>query len=268
MPLTARAILTGFFVSSVGIAVWSAALVAVPAPWSIFPMIGALWLFCRFFSGRLRPKRSADTRKEYFRSVKLQPSVWHWGLGAAIIFVIIVQASFVVTFRLVEFPATRFTADYKALDRLPLWAAWAIIIMSSIVAGICEETGFRGYMQVPLEKRYGPVTAIIITSVIFMLIHLSHAWAAPILPHIFFASVLLGILAYKSGSLLPGIIGHSILDVFDYSVWWTDLTGGFKKQTIFKTALDVHFIVWLLIFAFAFLGFLITINRLNRKAKH
>jgi len=110
-------------------------------------------------------------------------------------------------------------------------------------------------MQAPLEKKYGPSGAIIITSVIFMLIHLSHSWAFPILPHIFFASVLLGILAYKTGSLIPGIVGHSILDIFDYSVWWSNITGGFHMQTIFKTGIDVHFIVWNLVFIFALFVF-------------
>src|SRR5258708_1934399 len=159
-------------------------------------------------------------------------------------------ASFVITFRIIDFPAKEFTADYKILDSMPLWVAWVVLIMGSIVAGICEETGFRGYMQVPLEKKYGSSAAIIITSIVFMLIHLSHSWAAPILPHIFFASVLLGILAYKTGSLIPGIIGHSILDIFDYSVWWSDITGGFTKQTIFKTAIYLHFMLSLFSFLF------------------
>jgi membrane protease YdiL (CAAX protease family) len=150
------------------------------------------------------------------------------------------------------------------LDSMPVWVAWAIITMSSIVAGICEETGFRGYMQVPLEKRYGPAKAIIPTSILFALIHLSHSWALPILPHIFFASVLLGILAYRSGSLIPGIIGHSILDIFDYSVWWSDLTGKFERQTIFRTGVDFHFVIWVLIFLIALLGFF----RVLRKMKN
>ncbi|MFL5787851.1 MAG: CPBP family intramembrane glutamic endopeptidase [Flavisolibacter sp.] len=171
-------------------------------------------------------------------------------------FVIIVQASFVVTFRLFDFPSEKFTADYKILNSMPLWSAFAVLIMGSIVAGICEETGFRGYMQLPLEKKYGPKIAIIITSIVFMLVHLSHSWAAPILPHIFFASVLLGIIAYKTNSLLPGIIGHSILDIFDYSIWWSDITGGFQKQTIFKTGIDLHFIIWCIIFILALFVFL------------
>jgi hypothetical protein len=241
-------VFTGFIVSSIGIAIWTFMFSKIAAPWSVLPMIIALWAYLKFFSGR-------------WRSTKLSPSVWKKSIPAAILFVIIVQASFVITFRLVDFPSEKFTADYRILDNMPLWVAFTVLIMSSIVAGICEETGFRGYMQAPLEKKYGPSRAIIITSVIFMLIHLSHSWASPILPHIFFASVLLGILAYKTGSLIPGIIGHSILDIFDYSVWWSNITGGFHMQTIFKTGIDLHFIIWAMVFILALFVFF----RLMRK---
>jgi membrane protease YdiL (CAAX protease family) len=248
LPLILRSVLTGFIVSSIGIAIWTFMFSKIAAPWSVLPMIIALWAYLKFFSGR-------------WRSTKLSPSVWKKSIPAAILFVIIVQASFVITFRLVDFPSEKFTADYRILDNMPLWVAFTVVIMSSIVAGICEETGFRGYMQAPLEKKYGPSRAIIITSVIFVLIHLSHSWASPILPHIFFASVLLGILAYKTGSLIPGIIGHSILDVFDYSVWWSNITGGFHMQTIFKTGIDLHFIIWAMVFILALFVFF----RLMRK---
>jgi membrane protease YdiL (CAAX protease family) len=263
VPLIIKAILIGFLVSSVGIGIWSIMLLRFTAPWSILPMIIALWAYCKFFSGGWSNK-NAGIKKENFRSIKPSSSVWKWGLTGAIFFVVVVQASFVITFRIIEFPAERFTADYKMLDTLPEWVAWAILIMSSIVAGICEETGFRGYMQVPLEKKYGPAVAIILTSFIFMALHLSHSWALPILPHIFFASVLLGLLAYRSGSLIPGIIGHSILDVFDYSVWWSDITGGFKKQTIFKTGIDIHFIIWVLFFLIGLFIFFKALNKLKK----
>src|SRR6266404_4262258 len=151
-------------------------------------MIIALWAYLKFFSGSWGPEKNRETRKIKFRATKLSPVTWRWGIIAAILFVIIVQASFVITFRIIDFPAAKFTADYKTLDNMPLWVAWVVVVMSSIVAGICEETGFRGYMQAPLEKKYGASAGIVITSVIFTLIHLSHSWASPILPHIFFAS--------------------------------------------------------------------------------
>jgi membrane protease YdiL (CAAX protease family) len=264
LPLIIRAVFSGFLVSTSGVAVWSILLLRITSPWQILPMIIALWVFWKFFSGGWGSAKSSASRRQLFRWVKLSPKIWKWGMTAAIFFVIIVQASFVITFRITEFPAAQFTADYKILDKMPLWVAWAILIMSSVVAGICEETGYRGYLQVPLEKKYGSAVAIIVCSVVFTLIHLGKTWAYPILPHIFFASVLLGILAYKSSSLIPGIIGHSILDIFNYSFWWSGITGGFRKHTIFKTGLDVHFVVWTLVFLAALFIFFKAIARLQK----
>ena len=264
LPLILRAVVTGFIVSSIGIAIWSFFLLKIAAPWSVIPMIVALWAYLKWFSGNWGNEKGRGLRKNLFRLTGLSPAAWAWSLVAAGVFVVVVQSSFVITFRLLEFPSARFTADYKTLDEMPIGIAWIIIVMSSVVAGICEETGFRGYMQVPLEKRYGPAAGIIISSIVFMLIHLSHSWAAPILPHIFFASVLLGILAYRSGSLIPGIVGHSILDIFDYSVWWSDITGGFRKQTIFKTGIDLDFVVWILVFVLALFVFFRSAGRLRK----
>ena len=144
-------------------------------------------------------------------------------VGAAL-FVVVGQSSFMMTFRIIQFPAEAFTSGYN-LDALPLWVAWLFIVMSSLVAGICEEVGFRGYMQVPLEKRYGPRVGIAIVSIMFVVIHLHQAWAPPVLFHIFAISVLLGVLAYTSGSLIPSMIGHTVLDIFNFSYWWSDVAG-------------------------------------------
>lgn len=204
----------------------------------------------------------AEARASYFRSVILSVPAWKWGLVAAALFVLIVQAGFVITFRLIEIPAA-FTSEYKVIETMPPWIAWITIIMSSVVAGICEETGYRGYMQVQSEKRYGPAVAIVIVSIIFVLIHLSKAWAAPIIPIIFFASVLLGLLAYRSGSLIPGIIGHSILDVFDYSFWWTNMMGKSERLTIFEAGVDYHFILWMAVFMVATGAFFLALQRVK-----
>ncbi len=264
LPLVVRAVLSGLFISGVGVFTWGGLVSRFPFAWVVLPGLFVLWAFWKFFSGSWGSSRLAETRKAWFRSTRLSPSTWKWGIAAAIFFVVVVQSSFVITFRLIEFPAAKFTADYKVFDTFPLWVAWLLLVMCSVVNAVCEEAGFRGYMQFPIETKYGPVTGIVISSILFTLIHLSHTWAAPILPHIFFASVLLGILAWKSGSLIPGIIGHAILDIFDYSVWWTDLTGGFKHQTIFKTGVDIHFVVWVLIFSFGVFAFFRVVLRLPK----
>jgi hypothetical protein len=97
---------------------------------------------------------------------------------------------------------------------LPVWTLIAAILMTSAVAAIAEETGFRGYMQVPLERAYGPAAAIAVTSTVFALIHLTHGTRiVPLLPFILGAGVLYGVLAHLTDSILPSMTLHFAGDV-------------------------------------------------------
>ena len=92
--------------------------------------------------------------------------------------------------------------------------------MSAIVAGISEEAGFRGYMQGPLERRYGPTLGIAITSIVFGMAHLTHG---AFLPAILFDvgwGALYGLLTYWSGSIVPAIILHSSADALEFIAVW------------------------------------------------
>ena len=246
IPVLIRAIVSGIFVTFVGVGVWLLCLAVISSPWSAVVMAGILWLYWKYFSGSWWPKSTAETRSRNFRAVKLSPVVWKWGLAGTFLFVVILQSAAVLTFRLVEFPAEA-SADY-GLGALPAWEAWIIIIMASLVAGICEEVGFRGYMQGPLEERYGPAVGITIVSIMFTVFHLNQAWAGPVLFQIFAISALFGILAHASGSLIPSIIGHTIMDIFNFAFWWTDLAGDFELQTIAVTGIDPLFITAMIIF--------------------
>jgi membrane protease YdiL (CAAX protease family) len=246
LPVLVRAVVIGLFVSTIGALGWPLIAALIPVPWAFVVMGGLLWLYWRYFSGSWWPRSTAEGRRLRFRAVRLPAPVWRWSLVAALLFVVVVQSAFVVTFRLIEYPADRFAEEY-AFDTLPLGLAWVAILLSSSVAGICEETGFRGYMQVPLEKRYGAGAAIGITSLVFVLIHLEQAWAAPLLLHIFAIASLLGILAYASGSLIPSMVGHAVMDVFNFSYWWSDVAGRWEMRTILETGIDLHFVLWSLV---------------------
>ena len=164
-----------------------------------------------------------------------------------------------------DFPADKFSQEYGFIESIPPWAGWLAIIMISAVAGICEEIGFRGYMQVPLEKRYSPLISIALVSVVFVLVHLHQAWSGPIMVHIFVISVLFGSIAYYSGSLIPGIIAHFIMDVFNFSFWWTDLGGQFNKKTLAHTGIDSHFIFWLIVLVLSVISFIIILRKIGLK---
>jgi len=134
--------------------------------------------------------------------------------------------------------------------------------MASLVAGICEEIGYRGYMQAPLEKKYGPIVGISITSIVFVVVHIHQAWASGILLGIFAISFMLGYLAYSTKSLLPGIIAHVSFDIVNFSYWWSDVVGTFEHKPISMTGVDNHFIFTVMVVLLSIILFIVSIRKL------
>ncbi len=112
---------------------------------------------------------------------------------------------------------------YDLFRRMPPVTLALSIVALSAVAGIVEEAGFRGYMHGPIERRHGPVAAIVIVSIVFTLAHFTD------LPHmtpdrIFFvaaAAVGYGIMVHMTRSILPGLILHAAGDAASLLILWT-----------------------------------------------
>lgn len=250
IPIVARAIVVGFLVFAiVGSVAWMAIVILIPAPWSIGAMAIVLWVYLRYVSGSWWPKATTESRRVRFRATKLPMRVWKWSLIAALLAAVLLESSLVVTFRIIEFRAEAWALAYDFADA-PIWQVWGFILMAALVAGITEEVGFRGYMQVPLEGRYGPAVGITIVSIMFVVLHLNQAWAGggSILIMLFGISAVWGVLARVSGSLIPGMISHTVADIVNFSYWWTDVAGAFDKRPISETGIDSHFILWIAVF--------------------
>lgn len=263
IPLLIRAVLVGGIVSTLGTLSWPLFITFLPAPAAVAAIIVFLVAYWKYFSGTWGGGAAAEVRKLNFRSTKISRPVWKWSLAAAFFFVVVFQSSLMVTFRFTEFPADTFNGGL-GFDALPLWAAWLGIFISAAVAGICEEIGFRGYMQVPLEKKYGPKVAVLVVSLAFVGFHLHQAWLPPLLIHLFSASVLLGLITREFGSLLPAIIAHISLDIFNFSYWWSDIAGKYDQQILSQTGVDAHFITWLSIFVLSSILLFWTISKTQK----
>ena len=248
VPVVIRAIVVGFLVFAiVGSVAWTAILMLVPAPWAFVLMAGVLWAYLMYFRGSWWPESTREARRLRFRDTRLSASVWKWSLLAGALAVVVLESGLMVTFRFFEFPADTWVLPYD-FGAVPSWLAWLSIIMASSVAGITEEVGFRGYMQVPLEQRHGSTTAITIVAVMFVVVHLNQAWVAPpILVLLFVLGALWGILAHSAGSLIPVMISHVVADIFNFSYWWTDIAGSFDKRLVAETGIDAHFVLWALV---------------------
>jgi membrane protease YdiL (CAAX protease family) len=261
LPLVVRSILSGFGVFSIGVSIWVLLVTSVPGPWS-FVLMGVILIFYWiYFSGKWKPSNTQAFRRFCMRQIKLKRKVWIWGLLSAFSLFLFVTSGLVFTFRLVEFQPEIFKT-LRHLNDLPTWVAWSVIIMGSLVAGICEEIGFRGYMQAPLERKYGPVVSISIVSLVFVIVHLHQAWAAGVLVHIFVISFMIGYLAYSTQSLIPGIIAHASFDIINFSYWWSDVLGNFERKPISMTGVDSHFIITVSAVLLSIILYIIAIRKL------
>jgi membrane protease YdiL (CAAX protease family) len=252
-PVVIRAVLAGILVMVVGVQAWNGmAMLGLQTGYPWIALVAGpvlLIVYWIFFSGTAIWGRvtiwpaTREARRQNFRETSLSPARWGWGLAGALLFVVAFQSSVFTLFRLFPYPAAQFTPpEYVA--QIPPALLWSFAVLASLVAGICEETGFRGYMQRPLEARYGVVPAIAITTLFFVGIHFNKAWIGALCAPAILASVLLGVLAYASRSLIPSMIGHAVMDVFNFGYWWWQLLGHYNKRPIFETGVDADFVAW------------------------
>ena len=126
-----------------------------------------------------------------------------------------------IALNVVRIVATPVAVPFAELERYPTTAfRISVLIMGAVVSGVAEEAAFRGLMQSRLE-RIGPMFAISVSSAVFVLMHAGHGIGAMLVaaPGFFIASVVYGVLALRSGSVLPGMVLHVAGDAaFTYFV--------------------------------------------------
>jgi membrane protease YdiL (CAAX protease family) len=238
-PVTIRAVIVGLLIALIPANVWPIFLLKLPVPLAAVAEIIFLSLYIVWSSGGGPPRHTQAARNLAFRTGKLTPQQWIWGLTAAVFFAVTVHSSITLLFRFVPYPVAAFRHGYN-LSFIPTTSLkWVAVVLSAASAGICEETGFRGYMQRPIEQRYGVFTAVAISSVLFMAIHLSKAWASPaMVPIVLGAGVLLGLIAWSANSLIPVMIGHTLMDIGLFAYWWSGVAGTFSVPPVSETGID------------------------------
>jgi membrane protease YdiL (CAAX protease family) len=252
VPVVVRAVIGGWAIGLIAANLWPMFLISLGMPLAALVEIVFLTLYVWWAAGGGPPRSWKSVRADYFRVGPLSAAQWFWGVVAAMGLAATVNASLVVLFRLVPFPAAAFHHGYDFSFIPSRGMQWAAVVVSALSAGVCEETGFRGYMQRPIEKRHGPLIAILISSLFFTLPHLTKDWALiGMVPVIFGAGLLLGALARASGTLVFCILGHWIMDVGLFAYWWTQIAGTFPQRPIAKTGIDRTFYIECIAFAAA-----------------
>jgi membrane protease YdiL (CAAX protease family) len=266
--VTLRAVVAGLLMAMIAANVWPLLLLNLGVPAAAIIEAISLALYVWWAGGGGPPRRWQAARAAAFRRKTLSQAQWTWGLVAAFFFAVTIHASLVLLFRFVPFPTTAFRHGYDFSFIPTLHLRWLAVVISAVSAGICEETGFRGYMQQPIELRYGAPVAIAISSFLFMAVHLSKSWAlVGMIPIVFGAGLLLGLLASSSESLIPGMMGHTMMDVGLFAYWWSGIAGSFTGRPISESGVDGAFVLACGAFTISLSIVLLAISKLRRKTK-
>ena len=88
--------------------------------------------------------------------------------------------------------------------------SWAIPIglAASVLPGWCEELAFRGYVLRGLLARWAPWAAIGVSAAMFAVAHGDPAYAVFTFPD----GLWLGYLAWRTGSIIPGMVCHAAVN--------------------------------------------------------
>jgi membrane protease YdiL (CAAX protease family) len=209
-PLLIRAVLTGIAVTSMGTLPWaflaSLNLKYFPdLPWAAVITAGYLWFYWKYLRGWGWPQATSAARHRNCRALNLPDDVWPAAIGAGILglWSLLFFQSFYG--RMVNLPSSS-----EDLSHVPTFTLFISLIISAVVAGISEESGLRGYMQGPLEERYGPVTAIMVTATSFGFLHFTHReFTLALMPWYMGVGLVYGMLAYLTKSIMPSVVLHA-----------------------------------------------------------
>lgn len=267
VPIALRAIVGGFLFAAITANVWLLLFLKLGAePAAVLEAI-FLALLVWWARGAGPPRAAQAARARAFRRVNLTSIQWLWGCVAAFFLAATVHASIVLLFRFISFPIAAFRHGYDLSFISSPQLRWVVVVVSAASAGICEEIGFRGFMQQPLEQRHGVRAAVLISSFFFMALHLTKAWALlGMVPIVFGAGVLLGALAWSAGSLIPSMIGHFVMDLGLFAYWWSGIAGTFTARPISETGVDQPFVIAWVVFATSLVVVLLALSRLRATA--
>lgn len=209
-------------------------------PWAV-PLLAAwLWLFWRYAGGHGPPATTAQQRRASLRANPLGVRVWGWALGAGGLGIVALVFALRLLNRVVALPVQQL----PDLAHVPASTMVPMLLMSALFAGVVEEAAFRGYMQGPIERRFGLPVAILITGTMFALAHLDFT---PVLwPYYVAVAAIYGTVTYLTSSILPAIVLHAAGNTYSNLDLWLHGRADWQSSgapLVSETGLDASFVL-------------------------
>ena len=183
-------------------------------PWAVPLTALWVWFVWRYLQGAGPPKESAANRRGHLRANRIAGAVWAWALFAGGLGIVALVLALRLANRLVILPQQQL----PVLGDVPESTVMALLLMAAPVAGIVEEAAFRGYMQGPIERRYGLTTAILITGTMFAIAHMD--FTLILWPYYVAVAALYGSVTSLTGSILPAVVLHTGGNLYsNFDLW-------------------------------------------------
>jgi membrane protease YdiL (CAAX protease family) len=201
---------------------WTALIVAnlrtTPAvPWSVAAMAVLLRILWQYAGGRWWPERTSGARRLFLRANRVDSSVLATALLAGGCSLVALTGFWIVLFQ-TGLMRGNALPDFSLY---PVLTTAAVLVMASLVGAFIEEAGFRGYLQVALEREYSAPLAIALAAVALAPGHgLTQGFAWPTLVFYFMVDVMLGVTAYLCRSVWPGVAVHAAGLLIFFTVVW------------------------------------------------
>ena len=143
--------------------------------------------------------------------IKVTPKYVLMGIGSGVALLFI--GTFVSGILTTIFGQSQVAEQSNALLANLSTSTWGLVAVATslFLAGVCEEFAFRGFLQNTIARRYSFVPAVIVSSVIFGILHFD-----PQFVYIIFAlteGVVLGVIYHYSKSYVAAAVAHSTMDL-------------------------------------------------------
>lgn len=223
LPLRAyvRPVLAGLLIAVMGTVPWTVmarrnATFRPDVPWAALATIAYLALLIAWLNGAGWPRRTATWRRWHLRlwpSREVMDRDTSTGVSSRLLAalpLVVGWGVLTIIWILISRPAQ--PPDVSAYTTTAF--RFSVFFVGPLVSGVVEEAAFRGYMQRGLEA-FGVERAVLTTSVVFTLLHAVHGLGTLLVvgPGFFVVSVLYGFLAVRTGTVIPGMILHTLGDL-------------------------------------------------------
>ena len=165
----------------------------------VFLMVGVVWFFAIFW-------RRSKLRDLGFRYYSIIKTIWYSLL--ALVLILAINFSYVMLMTKV-FNISPPESKIEELVNNKNISSIMLLVVVSLIAPICEEIYFRGFLFQGVKKSWGVFAGIFISSILFAAAHLDLYNFLPLLA----IGWILAYIFHKTKSLIPVIFLHAIYNL-------------------------------------------------------